>query len=222
MQDESWARWVLNHAAVFGMQSQHEFATLDSWRPVFESLGYDPLELEDATDWIAKHPEVLSRAFDNRNRSEKHLAAIKFRVGELRAIEYRRAESPRVDMGTCVQCGGTGWVSVPHPQGVISETWMPSRVGGLRGMYHTACVTCGCYVGRKLTGGTEPPMSLEEYERKNPRWRTQLKDRRDAVNAEVDLSPRAREYKDGLRVRFESILRRITESPSAGGGEWTD
>lgn len=155
--------WAKRHALIFGF-AERDALMMASWRELFAAAGYTYDELSEATRHLALH--VLPR-FPN-----EHLAAIQTRIRESRAVD-RRCED--ADRPTCVRCGGTGMLSVPHLAGVVGDEWRPLRV--VAATYYTRAVRCSCERGRfgRFTSPRQGDlMGLDEYEQRNPHWRVQL------------------------------------------------
>lgn len=80
------------------------------------------------------------------------------------------------EYGECVWCLNCGYAIVPHVRDVENGVWS--------GRY-TCAVYCGCYLGRQESErhGDRRSMSLEAYERLNPGWRDQLREKAAADKA---------------------------------------
>jgi hypothetical protein len=102
------------------------------------------------------------------------------------------------DLGTCVLCGSSGWVSV------LDHRVMSGKVRRAQ----TSSVLCSCALGRyKLKtihwknskGKDDTPMTLEHYARMYPDWKECLDAARQLLQKEhaAVRSARARDKKDG-------------------------
>jgi hypothetical protein len=73
-----------------------------------------------------------------------------------------------VEYSECVWCLNAGYAIVPDLRDVQGGAW---------GGKHTCAVFCRCYEGRKERErhhGDRRSMALEDYERHNPGWQSQL------------------------------------------------
>lgn len=193
--------WLKHHCTVFGLHDPKQIETVASWQPLFDAAGYTAPQLTEATDWLALNapPRFLN----------EHLPALRARLTEQRAIEYRRAED-RFDGSTCVLCGGTGRLTVPHLGGVRNGDWLPLRIAGLP-HYYTCAVRCSCARGQfgrfESTSGSQSLLSLEAYESRNPGWRRQLARRDQELQAEAELANSTEPEFVRWAARIESIRR---------------
>lgn len=180
---QGFSDWLKHHCTVFSIYDPERIETVASWQPLFDAAGYTAAELTTATDWLAMNasPKYPS----------DHLGAIRSRLTDQRALDYRRAEDAYPSQ--CVLCGGTGRLVVPHLAGVRDGQWLPLRLTRIRATYYTCAVRCSCARGRfgKFDGqrGGVTLLSIEEYERRNPGWRKQLVRREQEQRAQADLAP---------------------------------
>lgn len=179
-----WNAWVKHHAAMFGLMSDQDTIMFEAWRDVFGKAGFLVEELQEATAHIAiTNPP--------RWRSE-HLAAITARIMDRRraaiqaaqrqaAAEYDRNQQHG-------QCGGTGWVHVPHLSCVKDGEWLAP--------WYTVVVLCDCSRGERIRAGhaeskmkdgemREPALGIAAYTNHNPDWHGQMRRRREVLAAHL-------------------------------------
>lgn len=159
--------WANRHATMFGMLKPEERDMIRSWRPIFISCGYTFAELRYATEMIARSPPKFRG---------QHLEQVHTTIGELRkkSIDEEAGAWSAIDtFEACRSCKGYGWVVVPHPRFVSNGEWTPSPGKSYK---LTVNVACSCESGRRIAGAHQRkrPMGLEEYESRNPEWRTQV------------------------------------------------
>ena len=184
MTDTEFHLWADNHAATFGMTPEKHAETFVAWRKVFEAAKYTAAELAEATTFLA--------ANNPPRWAPEHLAGINARIRDRRAVEYRKkTDVQERDRGVCTLCSGTGYVVVPHLQGVRDGNWVPVRATRSLPSYYTVAVLCRCQLGLWVGGRMSPdklPMSIDRYERQNPRWRDQLMARHREMSASVEAA----------------------------------
>lgn len=186
---EPWfVTWAEKHALTFAMNDDAFLQTLLSWEDLFAAAGYSREDLASATTALATSGVQLQR-WD-------HLAAITKHVRERKAVE-RRDAPPDDPRGKCATCEGTGFVVVPHPEGVVEGEWVPQKVARGGATYYTVAVHCHCPLGRwfhgRRTGAGskyQGTWTLAAYEEKNPRWRVQIEARRQESLERSRLSSR--------------------------------
>jgi hypothetical protein len=104
-----------------------------------------------------------------------------------RVLPYLRPhERVEAERGTCCDCGGSGWVVVPHLDGVDRGEWCKLQAGGGRPSYYTVAVLCTCPLGGARAHGYDQdarPMRMVYYAVKNPHWREQMRERRERERA---------------------------------------
>lgn len=189
--------WAARHARAFGMAQEADLATILSWEASFMAAGYTADELADATDYILAHTEAAFAESDLKffGKLVAHLGAIRRRITDRRAVVYRReADAHEHDRGTCTLCGGAGRVVVPHPSAVRDGDWVPVKVARAAPSWYTLAVFCRCPLGRwvmdrlaKSVPEGKRFLTLDEYERRNPRWRVQLAARDRSLLADAAL-----------------------------------
>ena len=211
--------WVAHHARLFGL-AKEEAATMAGWE---STLDASPDELHAATAAIAGNPgETLGKA-ETRfvGKMSAHLEALTNAVKRIRTIHYERgADRTEHDWGTCQTCLSTGWVIVPHPEGVQDGEWVPvSKTRQPEGVYYTLAVTCSCAKGKWVashrTAEGKTGWTLETYTRFNPLWREQVRRRRLAeehYSASLEeLSPAPEGWTAKLRRILENCFKQDNE-----------
>ena len=219
--------WAFQHATIFGF-SDGELTTILSWRERFLTAGYLRAELDEATKWLASNPQqVAANGMAYLGKMTAHLAALQTRIHDQRAVEYQTgAAQKESELGTCVLCSGTGWVVVPHLGGILAGEWMPQKIARAAASYYTQSVLCSCALGnwlapkmefKTIAGKVMNAMTLESYQRKNPRWKIQLEKRRQRqwklarLREEIDntvRSRRERDAEDRLEHVFDALMAR--------------
>lgn len=180
--------WMLRHKTIFGFTFDNDIAMLVSWVDIFRLAGFDPVELDEATTWLALGGSPSKR--------EQHLRALQDRVREQRgrALTRRPAEE---DRGTCVLCGGTGRVVVPLPH---PQRWM------------TQAVLCRCPLGRwfgdQQGSARTPQRTLADYEREFPRWQQMMKDHEEYLKKSLQ----AESFSRANDKAFGDIIQRAKEN----------
>jgi hypothetical protein len=158
--------WAIYHAELFGMTTDAEAVMLQHWVRVFAGCGYTPLELREATDWLASHGGSRFRT-DHLDEIQERIRQARFRTGQ-RERQIHEAD-PR---GVCVDCANSGRVVVPDLRALAGGAWATS-----------AC-RCRCWFGLQLDG---PPtwLTIEAYSGHNPDWRAQLAAHDQALRSRV-------------------------------------
>jgi hypothetical protein len=212
--------WKTRYAPPFGMVSDVDEVMFDSWFDIFVHAGYTIAELDEARLALHLAPP--------KNRWE-HLESIHRTVTQLRkdAERKRRAEiaPDGSEVGTCVDCGDTGWVTVPHPIHVTGGEW----VGHGQYSYRpTAAVVCRCYRGRRVMDGYDGlqpkdrdriarPMTLEQYQRSAPGWRGMLRRHEDEQVAAARAAQRSQDADKRLGSLKQAINGVIEDGRAASG-----
>ena len=224
MSSPQWYRdWASDHQAAFLLPDEWLHAAA-LWWDTFASLGATADELAAATREVQAGDRV--RAWGD------HLPALKAAVGrgrDRRAAEAKRAEADgRPDRGVCVDCGDTGWATVPHPK-FLNEfgEWVPDGHGpGGEPRWVVCGVACGCVKGRKTMADAQAvgknPLGLERYGRRCPTWRDQM-----AVQAAArrrrEHTERSTVYPAGLVAAVAAGLGLPANSrPAAPPAGWRD
>lgn len=180
MQRADYDAWAVHHATVCALRGESDLDTLAAWYDLLAAEARYASELHAATR------EMVSGGIPAWLR--EHLGAL------LAIIRRRRAEQVQADReavckderGSCVQCGGSGRVTVPQLRAIAGGEWVPlSLTRSGTAVYYTTCVCCSCALGQwyagmsiKRNGETQCPMTLREYEFHNPEWRAQAEHRR--------------------------------------------
>lgn len=180
--------WMLRHQTIFGFSFDNDVAMLLSWVEIFRLAGFAPVELDEATTWLALGNMPSKR--------EQHLRAIQDRVREQRsrALTRRSAEDER---GTCTLCGGTGRVIVPLPHPL---RWM------------TQAVLCRCSLGRWFGDQQGSAKTLQrtlgDYEREFPDWRQTMKDHDEYLKKSIQAESLSRANDKA----FGDVIKRAAEN----------
>lgn len=182
--ENPWVRWAHRHMMLFGLTSDKSAEMIGEWCRLLFAGGYDPAELELATDWLALNAPPQYPG--------EHLAALQKRVKEQRAPHV--SERPEETRGTCDDCGGTGQVSVPDPRCLAH--W-PDVVGG------TCAVLCDCPLGLWLQRekNQKKQLSLALWRQRMPDWRQRM--------AAKDEFLRARQRVAGRQPEWDALVGRI-------------
>ena len=173
-----FAEWAVKHALTFGMLSQEEKQMVQGWQPCFLSMGYTIEDLRYTTQEMARNPP--------KYRTD-HLRGIHAIIGRVRnaAADKDCATWDAIDsFETCKHCGGCGLVPVPHLRYVVNGEWVLYQRAGFK---PDCVVTCSCNMGQRIAGthsGTKRPMSLGQYEERNPKWEQHMAEHRAARIAE--------------------------------------
>jgi hypothetical protein len=206
-------QWAGYHCQLFGLTGEGQLAMVLSWESAFHLAGFTVADLAEASGHLA--------AFAAPKGQWEHLPAIQRRVNEQRlaAAESQRARLQDDDFGSCVWCGNSAFVVVPHLRFLSSGTpreWMPP--------FATQAVLCHCALARKVglclaqRAAADPKqaknisLTLEQYEPLNPDWRKQL-DAREAARREFNRAQRAAE---GTRADLD--FERLAKSLAAKFG----
>lgn len=175
--------WVDAHCRSFAIAQPEWIAAFLSWEQAIVGLGATESELREATQrCLADRPKPQFPV--------EHLDAVQRHVGAQKTVARRRLAERQLDdgAGTCIYCGNSGWVAVPHPRFVLDGEWKPSRYHETTGLpiFVTSAVTCMCPRGRQthettLSAQTDRgrplPVALEAYARNvNAAWREHLKE----------------------------------------------
>ncbi len=166
---DGWLQWANHHRAFFGWKADEDGKMLATWVGFFRGEGYTPEEMLSATKKIAG----LSKPPFQREHHLNHLVAF---LKEARAENYKVTARQNDELinhpAPCKVCRNFGLITVPHLSGVRGGEWTNN---------YTAGVYCSCYAGNKFSGATnskgEQRTSLNSYERMNPAWQRQMKDR---------------------------------------------
>lgn len=178
MRSEDFDAWIERHTRVFGLVPEFGLRTMSLWFNLFTAASYTVAELNEATDWLALNAPPA--------KYEHHLWAIQSRIRGARAVDFSK-EAERHEWGECTQCEGSGMVTVPHPKGLRDGLWVQIRTTRSGASFYTLAVYCTCALGNWKHGkaGHERLgdrrlrcLTLGEYERLNPDWRSQVEGRR--------------------------------------------
>jgi hypothetical protein len=189
---------------------------LEAYFDVFQHAGYTVAELREATTYLAQGNAPKFRT--------GHLPALQARLRSER-LKRHHAENAALDQAgfTCSDCGGSGWVVVPHLRFILDGEWIDSS---------TMAVTCRCARGERIAGTYRMPlteksadnrhrpvaMRLVDYELRNPNWFQQQRSHEQQLAAAsmaqrlagIAQSERPLTQGIGLIPRsFEKQLRRI-------------
>lgn len=209
VQREEFRSWVAYHAELFGL-GEADVKTMLAWYVVMLSSGYEADDLRAASDLLARQPDRMAKEAGKAAYLGKHmmlLAALHACVRESRAVEYRREAGQVEDLGTCTLCGSSGMVRVPLVTREMGGRWEAMKAGAYGATYYTCAVACTCRLGRWKYDRSDPekrPLRLEDYERRNPRWREQLDLRKRAAVAEAELRPQTADD-----LKFDHVIARI-------------
>ena len=156
----TWDVWMQRHATIFGLTSDQDAGMLVEWARLFDSVGFSPEEMAQATDWLALNAPPKYRT--------EHLAALQSRVRTARAEQQKR-DQPEQPAKGCRLCDESGRVIVPSRVALRQ-----GQVGG------TEAVFCGCRLGMwfreqardYLRERQRPgePTTLVAYEQDVPDW----------------------------------------------------
>lgn len=206
--NDEWGEWVDFYGGCFGWLSDADLRMFDAWRRVFAASGYTMAELRDAAKALAANPPKWRS--DHLARIHQHVRESRFAAQVAREREAREANEKK----PCELCGDTGLVVVPHSRAVVNGEW--------RAPFYTMGVACECGAGFSVRSpmirrydawvennrkGKMPPViaRLQDYERENPFWREQVRQKAEAQKAEVA----AREASHGAdRIAQRERLRR--------------
>jgi hypothetical protein len=212
--------WVTRHATTFGLVNAQDMATMASWRPSFEAAEYTGAELNHATDSILLCPDLLG---GYAGKMTSHLQAIRRAVTDHRSVRFESAWEQTEDRGTCVDCGGSGRVIVPHIAGVKDGAWLPMKKARANASYYTMAVICSCIRGRlmierlqktseRLRDKRQCFLTLAHYATRNPNWRTQMEWREKEFSERAKLNPE--EIDRELRAALDRLIEQNQESRS--------
>src|SRR5262249_33508165 len=125
---KGFAAWAERHSRTFGL-TDSEKPTLQSWEPLFETVGATSEDLQEATSYLAVNQQCFTNS-ETRflGKLPMHLALLQCRIREQRAIQEKKSLSESSMMGTCLTCGNTGRVIVPRLQSVKDGQWRPQRI----------------------------------------------------------------------------------------------
>ena len=206
---------------MFGIRDDADLRTIMSWRFVFSATRTSEAEMKAASLWLARNVGVLGEVKERfGGKMTMHLSAIQRALREVRALDQdrldQRVQEQESRLGTCVICGSSGYVSVPHPKHVENGEWRPVRMcrGGSGPTYYTCAVLCSCARGRwKADHQAEGwrQMTLEQYHGSNPDWRQQLEERAEERRAEATATPASDEW----RRCVQSVMNRFFERAKA-------
>lgn len=206
----SYEEWSAYHASSFGVPAGIEPRDLATWTAtlmgyceVWGEAGYSPDELTAATK------QLINSAVPLRVPAE-HRSAVYTVVMSKRAVAARQVlAAGEIDRGVCITCFNTGYVSVPHLQGVKNGRWEWSE--GYRRRVSCA-VLCKCERGRrmKFQNGHKDTVTLERYEDLNPQWEEQV---------DLDRRERREQQQGGAPdLRFSEALNRLIAKARQNGG----
>lgn len=175
---KTWKEWVDYHAKMFAFDERSMIAAA-TWVGQFKARKFSPDELCEITDWLAMN--------DPPRWPDDHLTKIRERMDRIRAVEINRKEES--DKSICTLCGNTGRIIVPHPDCCPNFQWDPIAHG--YPFRYRACVRCRCWRGksgnfdpRPVEGVKQEKMiTIDDYERFNPYWRDQVKEREEEFRA---------------------------------------
>lgn len=209
MSDEAkiaWDKWIIHHLTLFGKQRSADWIeTVDSWRQVFAPAGYTADELTEASNWIAIHNPPTWPA--------EHLAALMSRLHTQRQDQVRKYTQEPEDRGTCVGCGNSGLVVVPHWKCMVGGVWVTTR-----GVYYEMMVLCHCYFGRRLMTQHPEWVTIMQYEMAYPMWKDAWKRRWAELN-EYNKAMSAARQKHSMGDVFSKLLQRHTQGARDGKEE---
>jgi hypothetical protein len=202
--------WVNYYVTAFALRSDEDLRTVLSWWEVLHSEA--PEDLYEATNLLLRssYPSFL------RDHLRELTAFLRLlRAERLPDGSWSDAEG---DRGSCVLCGGSGRVIVPHPRAVRDGEWVPLHVARGGAHWYTCAVCCACALGRwygqhgLVRRGREQKalMSLDAYERLNPNWYRHMSVRAQQVASIARLSPSR--YSGRLTAEeLDRVLRRLAE-----------
>lgn len=191
---EEYAVWAKRFASSFGLVWEDSHEMLGNWFTLLQK--YSSKELDAATSIMLRQPRVY--------RGSQEL-----RAGLLEALRSSEAVSKgsgggEDGFGECVKCSNQGWMSVPHPRCMVSGRWMPYKSCGTL-YYPLSTVLCSCLIGRRIGGRlTKPAMTISQYEREFPDWRSVREERERERREEMRLD--AMDRYCGFSVNFNSQL----------------
>ncbi len=203
-----YQEWAGKHTTRFGFNTEGDLKLFMEWFDVFKD--FTAPDLAEATlrmsegdypGWAREHPKALLR-LASLVRAERL-------QGDLDAT--LPPDSP-----SCVECGGSGWVSVPvlsrkidgkTVYAIDKNEWVGfSIIPGTHG-YYTCVVFCNCPLGywKDSHWGREDfkPMRLDEYVRHNPNYRVQMRKREFQERQAAELE------RNGRRTAFDEVLDRL-------------
>jgi hypothetical protein len=191
--------WGESYSGIFGLTNPGDLLMVAAWEDVFDYAGYTLSELEAAKKSLATHGGVIKR--------EEHLDAIQRWIREQRqeALAREQKAEERYDRGTCIHCGNTGWVIVPHPKQIRDGQWLGTA---------TATVTCSCWMGQRIDktyrGPREEkpkdmrdlplPMTLAFYQEHNPGWFQQMQAHEQELTARAHARQVEKETANGRKA----------------------
>ncbi len=208
--------WAVHHGTVFGL-SESETPTLLSWEG---ALGATAEELYSATAALATNPRQFGESEARfAGKLTLHLTLLVSQIREQRSAAVSQQADPRDTLGTCTLCSSSGWVIVPHPNGLADGEWVPQRKARGGASYYTVAVLCSCALGRWMGQHRKSAgLTLQQYDRLNPRWPIQVarREREEAAYREAVLpvatSPEQQRYQQsldgfiaGLQARMKGV-----------------
>ena len=182
-----WDEWIHHHATIYALTGERDIAMLLEWARLFDAAGFGPMELTEASDWLAVNNPPRFR--------NDHLQAL---LGRAKAVRTALTTKPLAELAgvapgaSCAICEGVGTVTVPNPKALA------------RGKWADAAVTCCCPLGRWIKSQDRRGwQTLEDYENEVPDWQELTRKRK----AELLAWSRSASLAGSLDATLGPILR---------------
>lgn len=176
------------HCRRFGYEREADHSMILEWASIQINAGVELPDLEEASKQLLKSTQTTFTR-------EQHLQRLNTILGVVTDRKRTYAAKACSHGPRCPICrDARGVVSVPLLRQVDCGIWTGRQ---------TQAVVCNCPDGFRWSNTRnakdQAMMTLGEYERKNPLWRSQLRDRDEQANAKNLNLERAREL-DGKGV----------------------
>jgi hypothetical protein len=217
MKAEEWDKWVAHHGDLFSMHSTADAKLFKAWRPLLVNRSL--VELKAASAAMAEDPE---KAKSNRASHYGYIRAFLTSYSSAR----HKAEVESRDYGVCVNCIGSGYISVPHPKLIKNGEWEhPWYTFAVfcrcsRGAMKFNALSGGLYEKKQQMGGPElRPIGMDEYHQQFPNWQEMLAHREAIRRTEEGAAYAAREADRQGPTRARSVKDIMAQIGMEGGDE---